>query len=64
MAVSALAEKTPGKESVAMESFAKALLSLPTTIADNGGFDSAELVANLRAAHNQGRKAAGIGEIV
>ena len=60
VAVQQLAEKTPGKESVAMEAFAKALLTLPTTIADNGGYDSAEIVANLRAAHSQGRKSAGI----
>lgn len=50
-AVSKLAEKTPGKESVAIESFARALRQLPTIIADNAGYDSAELVANLRAAH-------------
>ncbi|XP_014289569.1 T-complex protein 1 subunit beta [Halyomorpha halys] len=44
-----------GKEAVAMESFAKALLELPMTISDNGGFDSAYLVTALRAAHNKGQ---------
>lgn len=50
-AVSKLAARTPGKEAVAIEAYAKALRMLPTTIADNGGYDSAELVSKLRAAH-------------
>ncbi|CAF0823691.1 unnamed protein product [Adineta steineri] len=59
-AVSQLAEKTPGKESVAIESFARALRQLPTIIADNAGYDSAELVANLRAAHTAGKSTYGL----
>ncbi|CAF0788806.1 unnamed protein product [Adineta ricciae] len=59
-AVSQLAEKTPGKESVAIESFARALRQLPTIIADNAGYDSAELVANLRAAHTAGKSTHGL----
>lgn len=59
-AVSKLAESTPGKESLAMEAFAKALRQLPTIIADNAGFDSAQLVAELRAAHSQGNKTFGL----
>lgn len=43
------ASETPGKEAIAMESFAKALLQLPTIIADNAGYDSAQLVSELRA---------------
>eukprot|EP00928_Gymnodinium_smaydae_P086710 TRINITY_DN71155_c0_g1_i1.p1 TRINITY_DN71155_c0_g1~~TRINITY_DN71155_c0_g1_i1.p1 ORF type:complete len:536 (-),score=165.85 TRINITY_DN71155_c0_g1_i1:270-1877(-) len=43
-----------GKESLAMESFAKALQQIPTILADNGGFDSADLVGQLRAAHARG----------
>jgi len=50
-AVEALAAKTPGKKSLAMMAFARALRALPTTICDNAGLDSAEIVANLRAAH-------------
>ena len=53
-AVSQLAAQTPGKESFAMESFAKALRQLPTIIADNGGYDSAQLISELRAAHSKG----------
>ena len=52
-AVLDLAAKAPGKEAMAMESFARALLQLPTAIADNGGYDSAQLVSELRAAHSK-----------
>merc|ERR1712054_306159 len=38
-----------GKESLAMESFGKALQTLPAIMADNGGLDSAELMGGLRA---------------
>ncbi|XP_017783611.1 PREDICTED: T-complex protein 1 subunit beta [Nicrophorus vespilloides] len=51
VAVQEAAAKTPGKEAVAMEAFARALQQLPTIIADNAGYDSAELVSELRAAH-------------
>lgn len=50
-AVEELASKTPGKKSLAMSSFAKALRALPATICDNAGLDSSEIVSNLRAAH-------------
>merc|ERR1719473_1031174 len=52
--------KTPGKEAVAMEAFSHALRQLPTTIADNAGYDSSELVANLRAQHNAGHATMGL----
>eukprot|EP00775_Hariotina_reticulata_P002255 gene2255-2567_t len=50
-AIEEAAKKTPGKKSLAMEAFARALRQLPTTIADNAGLDSADIVATLRAAH-------------
>uniref|UniRef100_A0A3Q2HFS3 T-complex protein 1 subunit beta n=1 Tax=Equus caballus TaxID=9796 RepID=A0A3Q2HFS3_HORSE len=59
-AVTELASRTPGKEAVAMESYAKALRMLPTIIADNAGYDSADLVAQLRAAHSEGNTTAGL----
>jgi T-complex protein 1 subunit beta len=58
--ISQLAAKTPGKEAVAIESFAKALRQLPTIIADNAGYDSAELVSQLRAAHTAGKHTMGL----
>mmetsp|Transcript_26306 Transcript_26306/g.81924 ORF Transcript_26306/g.81924 Transcript_26306/m.81924 type:complete len:486 (-) Transcript_26306:127-1584(-) len=43
-----------GKASLAMEAFCKALRQMPTIMADNAGFDSNQLVTELRAAHNSG----------
>ena len=53
-----LAQK--GKESMAIESFSKALRQLPQIIADNAGLDSAELMANLRSEIHGGSTSAGI----
>ncbi|XP_073476161.1 T-complex protein 1 subunit beta [Aquarana catesbeiana] len=58
--VTELAKRTPGKESLAMESFAIALRMLPTIIADNAGYDSADLVSQLRAAHSEGKSTYGL----
>jgi T-complex protein 1 subunit beta len=43
-----------------MEAFANALRQLPTIISDNGGYDSAALVAALRAGHKQGHNTLGL----
>merc|ERR1712142_1316152 len=59
-AVSHLAMKMSGKEALAVESFAKALRQLPTIIADNAGYDSAQLVSELRAAHTDGKLTFGL----
>merc|ERR1739838_646526 len=48
------------KESLAMESFARALLMIPTIIADNAGYDSAQLVSELKAAHAEGKTTWGL----
>ncbi|CAL8465995.1 g5531 [Coccomyxa elongata] len=45
------ADRTPGKRSLAMEAFATALRAIPTTICDNAGLDSADLISQLRASH-------------
>lgn len=63
-AVMKAAAATPGKEAVAMEAFAKALQQLPTVIADNAGYDSAQLVSELRAAHNSGANTMGLGKFL
>merc|ERR1712050_556906 len=59
-AVEELANKTPGKESRAMESFATALRQLPSIIAENGGYDSAQLVSELKALHILGKDTLGL----
>merc|ERR1712170_73913 len=40
--------------------FAKALLMIPTIISDNAGYDSAQLVSELRAAHAEGKSTFGL----
>ena len=61
--VDELARKTPGKKSLAIEAFSRALLAIPTIIADNAGLDSAELISQLRAAHQIEGCTAGIDVI-
>jgi len=43
-----------------MAAFARALRQLPAIVADNGGYDSAELVTQLRAAHASGKNTCGL----
>jgi len=51
---------TAGKAALAMEAFSRALRQLPTIIADNGGYDSSELVTQLRAKHASGESEYGL----
>ena len=60
-AVDQIAAKTPGKQSIAIEAFGRALRQLPTILADNAGYDSADLVSQLRAAHTAGKNTFGLG---
>lgn len=59
-AIDRAAEETPGKKALAMAAFARALRQLPSIVADNGGYDSAELVTQLRAAHAAGKNTYGL----
>jgi T-complex protein 1 subunit beta len=59
-AVDEAAKLTAGKERYAMEAFSNALRALPTIIADNGGYDSADLIAQLSALHAAGKKTMGL----
>jgi len=43
-----------------MMSFSKALLQLPIIIADNGGYDSIDLIAQLKNAHANGNTTYGL----
>jgi T-complex protein 1 subunit beta len=54
LAVEELAKGVKGKQALAIQSFAQALKQLPTIIADNAGYDSAELVQNLRSEIHNG----------
>jgi T-complex protein 1 subunit beta len=59
-AVEAMVPEQVGKKVLAMEAFARALRQMPTIIADNAGYDSADLVSKLRAAHYAGDIESGI----
>lgn len=59
-AVQELVEKTSGKEQHAIQSFANALRQLPTIMADNAGLDSADLIAQLRSSHAEGKSTYGL----
>jgi len=53
-AVEEAAKHVAGKQVLAMEAYARALRAMPMHIADNAGYDSAELVSALRAKHFEG----------
>ncbi|KAF9951154.1 T-complex protein 1 subunit beta [Mortierella alpina] len=59
-AVDEVAAKTAGKQQAAIEAFSRALRQMPTILADNGGYDSADLVAKLRASHYDGNSTHGL----
>lgn len=59
-AVEAEAAATEGKVSLAMESYARALREIPKAVADNGGYDSSELISLLRAQHKNGNNDMGL----
>ena len=59
-AIDQAATETPGKKALAMSAFARALRQLPTIVADNGGYDAAELLTQLRAAHAAGQSTYGL----
>merc|ERR1712070_699341 len=59
-AVEEASKTVSGKQVLAMEAYAKALRAMPMHIADNAGYDSAELVSGLRAKHYEGHHTWGL----
>jgi len=55
-----LAKTIKGKQALAIEAYARALRQLPTILADNGGYDSAELIQALKVEIVNGSKTAGL----
>ncbi|MBI2662093.1 TCP-1/cpn60 chaperonin family protein [Candidatus Woesearchaeota archaeon] len=57
-----------GREQLAVQAFAEAMEIIPRTLAENAGLDPLDILVKLRAAHDQGKKWAGInvfsGEIM
>ena len=62
LAVKEAAERQSGRERLAMEAFARALESIPSTLAQNAGVDRLDTVLALRAEHRAGSSSAGIDE--
>jgi chaperonin GroEL (HSP60 family) len=54
------AETLPGREQLAVMQFAEALEVIPTTLAENAGFDPIDILSELRAKHEQGTTWAGV----
>ncbi|ABL78095.1 thermosome subunit beta [Thermofilum pendens] len=50
------APEVGGKEQLAIEAFANALESIPRTLAENSGLDPIDIIADLRAAHEDPSK--------
>ena len=55
------AEGLPGREQLAVMSFAEALESIPVTLAENAGLDPIDILSELRARHDKGEKWVGVG---
>ncbi|MBR9677394.1 thermosome subunit [Candidatus Woesearchaeota archaeon] len=53
-------QKLPGREQLAVNAFAKAMEIIPRTLAENAGFDPIDILAELKAAHQSGKKWAGV----
>jgi len=50
----------PGREQLAVMSFAEALESIPVTLAENAGLDPIDILSELRAEHEKGNVWAGV----
>eukprot|EP00825_Cyclidium_porcatum_P002905 TRINITY_DN1134_c0_g1_i2.p1 TRINITY_DN1134_c0_g1~~TRINITY_DN1134_c0_g1_i2.p1 ORF type:complete len:568 (-),score=150.56 TRINITY_DN1134_c0_g1_i2:164-1867(-) len=60
IAIEKEAQHTKGKQAIAMNGYAQALMQIPTILCDNGGYDSAELVQALKVELNSGKLTSGL----
>ncbi|KAF8691063.1 hypothetical protein AX14_002827 [Amanita brunnescens Koide BX004] len=60
MLISCAVEEARMVKGLAVEAFGRALRQVPTILADNARYDSADLAAKLRAVHYEGFKDAGL----
>lgn len=58
--VDQLSKEVKGKEALAIEAFARALRQLPVILSDNAGYDSAELVSQLKNDIHNGSMTSGL----
>ena len=54
------AETLPGREQLAVQSFAEAMEIVPVTLGENAGLDPIDIASDLRARHEKGEKWAGV----
>ena len=54
------AESLPGREQLAVQSFAEAIEIVPLTLGENAGLDPIDILSELRARHEKGEKWAGV----
>ncbi|MBS7616569.1 TCP-1/cpn60 chaperonin family protein [Candidatus Bathyarchaeota archaeon] len=54
------AETLPGREQLAVKSFAEALEAIPATLTENAGLDPIDILSELRAKHEKGEAWTGI----
>ncbi len=59
-ALRAYAETLPGREQLAVMSFADAIEIVPTTLAENAGLDPIDILSELRARHEKGKVWTGV----
>jgi thermosome len=55
-----IAEKYAGREQLAIKAFADAIEIVPRSLAENAGLDPVDILAELRAAHEQGKISYGL----
>ena len=54
------AESLPGREQLAVQSFAEAIETVPSTLGENAGLDPIDILSELRSRHEKGEKWAGV----
>jgi len=54
------AESLPGREQLAVQKFADAIETVPTTLGENAGLDPIDILSELRARHDKGETWAGV----
>ena len=54
------AESLPGREQLAVQSFAEAIEAIPITLGENAGMDPIDILSDLRARHDKGETWTGV----
>jgi chaperonin GroEL (HSP60 family) len=60
MALRDYAPSVGGREQMAIEAFANAIEIIPKTLSENAGLDPIDMMLEIKSAHKQGKKYAGI----